>query len=88
MLGQLTGQDQANRGLDLSRRDGRLLVVRGQLGGFGRDTLKDVWIHMLEKGSISYASRMDEGALTVDERVQDRHGTVGDTGVGMNLLED
>jgi hypothetical protein len=26
--------------------------------------------------------------LTVDEGVQDGHGTVGDTGVGVNLLED
>jgi hypothetical protein len=25
---------------------------------------------------------------TVDERVQDGHGTVGDTGVGVDLLED
>lgn len=24
----------------------------------------------------------------VDERVQDRHGTVGDTSVGVNLLQD
>lgn len=28
------------------------------------------------------------GAHTVDEGVQDGHGTVGDTGVGVNLLED
>lgn len=27
-------------------------------------------------------------ALTVDEGVQDRHGAVGDTGVGVDLLED
>ena len=27
-------------------------------------------------------------ALTVDEGVQDGHGTVGDTGVGVDLLED
>jgi len=26
--------------------------------------------------------------LTVDEGVQDGHGTVGDTSVGMDLLED
>lgn len=26
--------------------------------------------------------------LTVDERVQDGHGTVGDTSVGVDLLED
>lgn len=27
-------------------------------------------------------------SLTVDERVQDGHGTVGDTSVGVDLLED
>lgn len=26
--------------------------------------------------------------LTVDEGIQDGHGTVGDTGVGVDLLED
>lgn len=26
--------------------------------------------------------------LTIDERVQNGHGTVGDTSVGVNLLED
>ena len=34
-------------------------------------------------------SEADRGEMhTVDERVQDRHGTVGDTSVGVNLLED
>ena len=55
-----------SRGLDLSGGDGGLLVVCGELGGLGGDTLEDV----------------------VDERVQDRHGTVGDTSVGVDLLED
>lgn len=43
MLGQFAGQDQPDRGLDLSRRDGRLLVVRRQLRGLGCDSLEDVW---------------------------------------------
>ena len=30
MLGQLSGQDQADRCLDLTRGDGRLLVVKGK----------------------------------------------------------
>jgi hypothetical protein len=54
------------RGLDLTRRDGRLLVVSSELASLGCNTLKDV----------------------VDERVQDGHGTVGDTSVGVDLLED
>lgn len=66
MLGELTGKDETDRGLNLAGGDGRLLVVSSKLRGLSRDTLEDV----------------------VDEGVQDRHGTVGDTGVRVNLLED
>jgi hypothetical protein len=66
VLGKLTGQDQADGGLDFSGRDGGLLVVGSELGSLGSDALKDV----------------------VDERVQDRHGAVGDTSVGVDLLQD
>ena len=31
---------------------------------------------------------MRRSKLTVDEGVQDGHGAVGDTGVGVHLLED
>jgi hypothetical protein len=31
---------------------------------------------------------LDWTRLTVDERVQDGHSTVGDTSVGVDLLED
>lgn len=31
---------------------------------------------------------MEKRRHTVDERVQDGHGTVGDTGIWVNLLED
>jgi hypothetical protein len=53
------------RGLDLTRRDGGLLVVGSELGGLGGHALEDI----------------------VDERVEDAHGAVGDTGVGVDLLE-
>jgi len=66
VLGKLTGEDETNGGLDLTRRDGRLLVVSSELASLGCNTLEDV----------------------VDERVQDGHGTVGDTSVGVDLLED
>lgn len=33
-------------------------------------------------------NRIELEWLTVDERVQDGHGTVGDTGIRVNLLED
>lgn len=42
MLGQLTGEDQTHRSLDLSGRDGGLLVVGGQLGGLSGNALEDV----------------------------------------------
>ena len=42
VLGQLTGQDEADRGLDLPGGDRRLLVVAGQVGGLGGD-LKGRW---------------------------------------------
>jgi hypothetical protein len=31
VLGEFAGEDEADRGLDLTRRDGRLLRVRGEL---------------------------------------------------------
>lgn len=42
MLGKLTGEDQADRGLDLSGRDGGLLVVGSQLGSLRSDALEDI----------------------------------------------
>jgi len=66
VLGKFTRQDESDRCLNLSGRDGGLLVVGSELGSFGGDALKDV----------------------IDERVQDGHGTVGDTGVRVDLLED
>lgn len=50
VLGQLTGQDQPHRGLDLPGRDGGLLVVGSELGGLGRNTLEDVWGRASERG--------------------------------------
>lgn len=38
--------------------------------------------------SVTDASCRDRMMLTVDERVQDGHGTVGDTSVGVDLLQD
>ena len=66
MLGQFTGEEKSDGGLDLSGRDGRLLVVLGESGGLVGDSLEDVG----------------------HERVHDGHGLRGDTGVGVDLLED
>jgi len=42
VLGQLTGQQQADGGLDFAGRDRRALVVVRQAGRFGSDALEDV----------------------------------------------
>ena len=43
MLGQLTGEDETDGGLDLPGGDGGLLVVGSKLGGLSGDALEDVW---------------------------------------------
>jgi len=50
VLGQLPGQDQAHRRLDLARGHGGLLVVPGQLGGLRGDLLEDVVDEGVEDG--------------------------------------
>ena len=42
VLGELTREDEADRGLHLAGREGGLLVVAGELAGLGRDALEDV----------------------------------------------
>lgn len=42
MLGKLSGEDKTDRGLDLTGRDGRSVVVRSELGGLGSDSLENV----------------------------------------------
>ena len=42
MLGQFSGQEQTNSGLDLSGGDGLALVVVGQAGGLSCDPLEHV----------------------------------------------
>jgi len=66
VLGELSGEDESDSGLDLSGGESVLLVVSDKLGGLEGDLLEDV----------------------VDERVHDSHGSLGDSSVGVNLLED
>lgn len=42
MLGELTGEDETDRGLDLLGRDGGTLVVSGNLAGLTGNTLENV----------------------------------------------
>ena len=66
MLGELTGEEEADGGLDLAGGESVLLVVSDEAGGLGSDLLEDI----------------------VDERVHDGHGSLGDAGLGVHLLED
>ena len=66
VLGEFSGEEESYGGLDFSGRNGRLLVVLGESGGFVGDSLEDVG----------------------HERVHDGHGLGGNTGVGVNLLQD
>ena len=50
MLGELSGEDESDSGLDLSGRDGRSVVVDGELGGLGGDSLEDVRDERVEDG--------------------------------------
>ena len=66
MLGELTGEEELDSGLDLSGGESVLLVVSNELGRLSGDLLEDI----------------------VDEGVHDGHGSLGDAGLGVNLLED
>ena len=66
MLGELTGEEEADGGLDLAGGERVLLVVADETGRLGGDLLEDV----------------------VDERVHDAHGSLGDAGLWVHLLED
>lgn len=50
MLGQFTRKDKTDRGLDFTRRDGRLLRVRGKARSFAGNALKDVVDERVENG--------------------------------------
>ena len=65
VLGKLTRKHKADSRLDLAAGQGGLLVVGGQLAGFGGNTLEDV----------------------VDERVHNGHTLLGDTSIGVDLLQ-
>ena len=66
VLGELSGEEEADSGLDLSGREGVLLVVADELGGLEGDLLEDV----------------------SNEGVEDVHASLGDAGLGVDLLED
>merc|ERR1719436_2082983 len=66
VLGELTGEEEADGSLDLAGGEGVLLVVADETGRLGGDLLEDI----------------------VDERVHDAHGSLGDAGLWVHLLEN
>ena len=68
MLGQLTRQDEADRGLDLTRGDGGLLVVGGKLGGLSGNALEDVWMAQLDAIHVE-TRRENDSPLTKEFRM-------------------
>jgi hypothetical protein len=66
VLGKLPGEHEADCGLDLARRKGRLLVVTSKTRCLSGDALEDV----------------------VDERVHDRHASLGDASLRVHLFQD
>lgn len=66
VLGELTGEDETDRGLNFPGRDGATAVGADEVTGLGGKALEDI----------------------VDEGVHDGHGLLGDTGIGVDLLED
>jgi hypothetical protein len=81
---EMEKRDDDLRGLDLSGWDGGLLGVCGELASLSGNTFEDIY-EMCQIWSNEDGSEMEKH--TIDERVQDRHGTVWDTSIWVNLLQ-
>jgi hypothetical protein len=55
VLGQLSGEEQADSGLDLAGREGALLVVAGQTAGLKGKALEDVVDERVQDGHAALA---------------------------------
>ena len=53
MLGELTGEDESNSGLDFAGRQGGLLGAASQLGGLLGDSLEDIVDEGVQDGHAS-----------------------------------
>ena len=62
VLGQLSGQDETDGGLDFAAGDGGTLVVVGKLGSFTGDTLEDI----VDKGVHDAHSLAGDTSVGVD----------------------
>lgn len=100
MLGKLTGQDEADAAEGVSQYD-KAAETRALTRSGSHATrwwtsccMRQAWRPRWRRARRclnlqSVLKRVVKGETrTVDEGVQDGHGTVGDTGVGVDLLED
>lgn len=83
MLGKLARENEADRCLDLARRDRRLLRVRREL--YNRP-VSDASL----SGNGIHTGGLSGNALEdiVNERVEDGHRLVRDTSIRVDLLQD
>ena len=87
MLGQLTGEDETDSGLDFSGRESGLLVVAAQFASFGSDTLEDI----VDEGVHDAHGLLGDARLGVHlwERVREggrpRRGSDGPAGAPTRL---
>ena len=84
MLGEFTGEEEADGGLDLSGGDGALLVVSDELGGLEGDLLEDV----TDEGVQDLDGSLGDASLGVDllEDSVDVDGEgLGSASLGSNL---
>lgn len=70
MLGQLTGKDEADRGLDLSGGNGGLLVVRSELASLSCDALEDVWDENVLESNTNETRRDWSGILPLTKELR------------------
>ena len=89
MLGKLSGEEQADSGLDLAGRKGALLVVAGQTAGLKGKALEDVVDERVQDG---HAALADAGVGVhlledlVDVAAVALHSLLGLASLGSSLL--
>ena len=85
MLGEFTREDETNSSLNLARRDRRLLGIRRKLCNRGKVRTAEYHPHIVMGRTGGFGRDTLEDI--VDEGVEDGHRLVGDTSVGVHLLE-
>ena len=83
MLGELTREDESDRGLNLSGSNGRSVVIRSELGSLGCDPLENVRHKRVENGHGLVATQRVR-----TRRIEMQRIGLRDTSVWVDLFED